>query len=179
MWHIFPLQLVRHVVMCLLIAGLKDKPLIFSLMLWMISRLPFFSSERENRRVRRERKACFLFFSSTLFYVTSWFMRTGSSLIEICILQELWRMSSYPTPILPPLLQDDPIFNSSSFPHVELISQTLMPMPETSEIYLQKCMWGKKSYDQTFKSLTCVFALILDFPNLHESGPFQFSKRRD
>jgi len=30
MWHIFPLQLVRHVVMCLLIAGLKNKPLIFA-----------------------------------------------------------------------------------------------------------------------------------------------------
>lgn len=85
MWHIFPPQLVRHVVMCLLIAGLKDKPLISSLMLWMISRLPFFSSERENRRVRRERKACFLFFSSTLFHVTSWFMRAGSSLIEMSV----------------------------------------------------------------------------------------------
>lgn len=95
------------------------------------------------------------------------------------VLQELWSTSSYPTPILPPLQQHDPIFNSSSFPHVQLISQTLMPMPEKSEIYLQKFMWRKKSYDQTFKSLTCAFAFILDFPNLHESGQFQFSKRRD
>lgn len=126
MWHISRLQLVRHVVMCLLIAALKDKPLIFaSDVVNDLSTSVFLF--RDNGRVRRERKAHFRFFSSTLFYVTSWFMESRSSLIEmsVCaarIMDCVFSPNSKSSTSSWNLLQDDPIFSSSSFPHVELIS---------------------------------------------------------
>lgn len=126
MWHISRLQLVRHVVMCLLIAALKDKPLIFaSEVVNDLSTSVFLF--RDNGRVRREREAHFCFSSSTLFYVTSWFMESRSSLIEmsVCavrIMDYVFSPNSKSSTSSWNLLQDDPIFSSSSFPHVELIS---------------------------------------------------------
>ncbi len=117
---------MRHVVMCLLIAALKDKTLIFaSDVVNDLSTSVFLF--RDNGRVWRERKAHFCFFSSTLFYVTSWFMESRSSLIKmsVCaarIMDYVFSPNSKSSTSSWNLLQDDPIFSSSSFPHVKFIS---------------------------------------------------------
>lgn len=126
MWHIFPLWLVRHVVMGLLIAGLKDKPLFFaSDVVNDLSTSVFLFPERE-REGKTGKESTFPFL---LLHFVLWYLLIYEEWVITDWDEHLWCKNygqfSYSTLILPPLLQDDPIFKSSSVPHMKLISQTL------------------------------------------------------
>lgn len=152
-------------------------------MLWMICRLPFFSFERENGRVRRERKAHFLFFSSTLFYDTSWFMKSGSSLIEMsicgarimdCFLTQLqffplfYRMIQFSTPALS--------HTWSSFPKPSADAKDIYNI--FAEIYRHSV--GEEITWSNLKKSDLRFAFIqICITNQGKSNQFQLSVRRD
>lgn len=184
MWHIFPLWLVRHVVMCLLIAGLKDKPLIFASDVVNDLSTSVFPRERENGRVRQERKAHFLFFSSTLFYDTSWFMKSGSSLIEMsicgarimdCFLTQLqffcllYRMIQFSTPALS--------HTWSSFPKPSANAREILHI----WINVWEFYGGRNRMIKPQKDClpVCLYSTQICFTNQGKSNQFQLTVKSD
>lgn len=158
MWHIFPLWLVRHVVMCLLIAGLKDKPLIFaSDVVNDLSTSVFLFPERE--REGKTGNISHISFSSPplCFMIPLDLWRVGHHWLRWAfVVQELWTVFSHNS-------------NSSTSstgwsnfqiqlcPTHEAHFPNPLLMPKISTTYLQKSvgiLWRKKSHDQNSKSLT-------------------------